>query len=218
MVSRLLLFFFFSKQLLPPPLPPLLHYADLYPAFSTLTFFFPPRPVSLFFFPFLSLLCTRFDDEGRKENKEARELAGTRLHLFFISRTPKHTRKQETRVCACLYLHAMAESIPLKVLFDALHLPVSIEVATGEVYHGTLEELQTNMNVLLKEATKTTRKGDETKMESVFIRGSNVVFFQLPDALQTSPALLRAGEVVSKAKDARGEGKGFASSRKRERS
>jgi small nuclear ribonucleoprotein D3 len=112
----------------------------------------------------------------------------------------------------------MAESIPLKVLFDALHLPVSIEVATGEVYHGTLEELQNNMNALLKDATKTTRSGKETRMESVFVRGSNVVFFQLPDALQTSPALLRAGEIVSKAKDTRGEGKGFGASRKRERS
>ncbi|CBZ30499.1 putative small nuclear ribonucleoprotein [Leishmania mexicana MHOM/GT/2001/U1103] len=111
----------------------------------------------------------------------------------------------------------MAESIPIKVLYDALHLKVSIEVATGEVYHGTVEELQNNMNVLLKNATKTARGGKETKMDSVFVRGSNIVFFQLPDALQTSPALLRAGEVVSKAKDTRGDGKGFGASRKRAR-
>lgn len=105
----------------------------------------------------------------------------------------------------------------MKVLFDALHLDVSIEVATGEVYHGTVEELQNNMNVLLKNATKTTRGGKETKMDSVFVRGSNIVFFQLPDALQTSPALLRAGEVVSKTKDTRGDGKGFGATRKRAR-
>lgn len=112
----------------------------------------------------------------------------------------------------------MAESIPLKVLSDALHLPISIEVDTGAVYNGTLEEVETNMNILLKDATKKTVKGGETKMESVFVRGSSVVFVQLPDALQTSPALLRAGEIVSKAKDTRGDGKGFGAARKRERS
>lgn len=111
----------------------------------------------------------------------------------------------------------MAQSIPLKVLYDAISLVVSIEVENGEVYHGTLKDLQSNMNVMLSDVTKTSKSGKEVKIDSVFIRGSNIVFFQLPDALQTSPALLRAGEVISKAKDTRGEGNGFGAARKRTR-
>lgn len=78
------------------------------------------------------------------------------------------------------------------------------------MYSGTLVEVQDNMNILLKSATKTSKSGKTVSMSSVFLRGANVVFFQLPDALQMSPALLAAGKAVAKALDMRGDGKGFA--------
>lgn len=110
----------------------------------------------------------------------------------------------------------MSFSIPLKVLYDAVGTTLAIELANGEVYSGTLSELQDTMNVLLKDATKTSKSGNKTEMKSVFLRGSNVVFFQLPDALQMSPALVAAGEVAARALDVRGDGKGFGA-RKRAR-
>lgn len=108
-------------------------------------------------------------------------------------------------------------SIPLKVLYDALGMVVSLEVVNGEVYQGTLTELQDTMNVLLKDATKTSKSGRVTKMESVLVRGSMIVFFELPDRLLMSPALLTAGKVVPKALDGRGEGKGFGARAARNR-
>lgn len=104
-------------------------------------------------------------------------------------------------------------SIPLKVLYDAVGMQVSLEVVNGEVYNGTLVELQDTMNVLLQNATKTSKAGNTMEMESVMIRGSSIVFFQLPDALKMSPALVTAGKMVSKALDGRGDGKGFGARR-----
>ncbi|EPY35278.1 small nuclear ribonucleoprotein D3 [Strigomonas culicis] len=108
-------------------------------------------------------------------------------------------------------------SVPLKVLFDAIDTTVSLEVANGEVYTGALAEVQETMNITLKKATKISLSGKESHYETVFIRGSNVVFFQLPDALQCSPALVAAGKAVAKALDSRGDGKGFGAGRKRGR-
>ncbi|ORC93795.1 small nuclear ribonucleoprotein SmD3 [Trypanosoma theileri] len=104
-------------------------------------------------------------------------------------------------------------SIPLKVLFDAIGTTITLEVSNGELYTGTLSEIQDNMNVLLTSAKKTTKSGRTVELKSVFVRGSTIVFFQLPDALRTSPALLKAGMVVSNALDNRGDGKGFGAQR-----
>ncbi|KEG14254.1 small nuclear ribonucleoprotein SmD3 [Trypanosoma grayi] len=106
-----------------------------------------------------------------------------------------------------------ASSIPLKVLFDAIGTTVSLEVSNGELYTGTLSEVQDNMNVLLTSAKKTMKSGRIVEQKSVFVRGSTIVFFQLPDALQTSPALVKAGQAVSNALDDRGDGKGFGAQR-----
>lgn len=100
-------------------------------------------------------------------------------------------------------------SLPLKLLHDAIGTEVSLEVVNGEVYNGTLAELQDTMNVLLQNATKTSKAGNTTHMESVMVRGSTIVFFQLPDALKMSPVVVTAGKMVPKALDGRGDGKGF---------
>ncbi|KAG8346561.1 Ataxin 2 SM domain [Trypanosoma vivax] len=104
-------------------------------------------------------------------------------------------------------------SVPLKVLYDAIGTVVSLEVANGSVYTGTLSQLEDNMNVLLTKAQKTSKSGRVENMASVLVRGSHIVFFQLPDALRAGPALLKAGTIVPSALDARGEGKGFGERR-----
>ncbi|RNF08576.1 small nuclear ribonucleoprotein SmD3 [Trypanosoma rangeli] len=104
-------------------------------------------------------------------------------------------------------------SIPLKVLFDAIGTTISLEVSNGELYTGTLSEVQDNMNVMLTAAKKTVKSGRTVEMKSVFVRGASIVFFQLPDALRTSPALVKAGQVMTNALDDRGNGKGFGARR-----
>nr|CCC89967.1 putative small nuclear ribonucleoprotein SmD3 [Trypanosoma congolense IL3000] len=104
-------------------------------------------------------------------------------------------------------------SIPLKVLYDAVGTTVSLELKNGELYTGTLSELVENMGVVLTSARKTTMAGREVDMPTVLVSGKNIVFFQLPDALQASPALLTVGRVVSSSLDDRGGGKGFGAQR-----
>lgn len=101
-------------------------------------------------------------------------------------------------------------SLPLKVLYDAIDTTISLELTNGEVYTGTLVEVQDTMNVLLKDASKTSKSGNTTQLTNVLLRGASIVFFQLPDSLKKSPALVTADKLVPKSLDARGGGKGFA--------
>lgn len=110
----------------------------------------------------------------------------------------------------------MAESsgIPVKILLDAVGTQVYLELETGESYSGRLTNVEDNMNVQLEDATKTARNGKTTStLRSVYVRGSNVVLFQLPDALASSPAIIAALAVVDGKLDARGAGNGFGGGR-----
>ncbi|CAD2214813.1 small nuclear ribonucleoprotein D3 [Angomonas deanei] len=108
-------------------------------------------------------------------------------------------------------------SIPLKVLHDAVDMQISLEIETGEIYVGTVAEVQDNMNVVLKDAKKTSKSGKVTESKQVLVRGSTVVFFQLPDALSTAPALASANVIAKKLMDKRGDGKGFGAQRGQKR-
>lgn len=104
--------------------------------------------------------------------------------------------------------------IPVKILLDAVGTQVYLELETGESYSGRLTNVEDNMNVQLQDATKTSRNGKATtQLKSVYVRGSNVVLFQLPDALASSPAVVAALAVVDSSSDARGAGSGFGGGR-----
>ena len=49
--------------------------------------------------------------------------------------------------------------IPIKVLHDAEGHTVTVELNTGEVFRGKLDEAEDNMNVHLSNATKTAKDG-----------------------------------------------------------
>jgi small nuclear ribonucleoprotein D3 len=108
----------------------------------------------------------------------------------------------------------MADSIPVKILLDAVGTQVYLELETGESYSGRLTNVEDNMNVQLQDATKTSRNGKSTStLKSVYVRGSNVVLFQLPDALASSPAVQAAMAIPDSKSDARGGGNGFGGGR-----
>ena len=77
--------------------------------------------------------------------------------------------------------------IPIKILHEAVDLIVSVELVTGEVYRGTLVEMEDNMNCQLENLTVTAKDGQVTKLERVYLRGSQIVFLLLPDMLQNAP-------------------------------
>ena len=89
------------------------------------------------------------------------------------------------------------------MLHEAHGLLVSVELLTGQVYRGRLVFMEDNMNCQLKEATLTAKDGQQTACPHVFIRGSQIRFFVLPDNLRHCP------EVKSFGKEKKGKGMGM---------
>lgn len=81
----------------------------------------------------------------------------------------------------------MSIGIPIKLLHEAEGHIVTLETVTGEVYRGKLLEAEDNMNCQMQNITVTARDGRVTNVEQVFIRGSMIRFFILPDMLKNAP-------------------------------
>ncbi|AGO13715.1 AaceriAGL157Cp [[Ashbya] aceris (nom. inval.)] len=77
--------------------------------------------------------------------------------------------------------------IPVKLLNEAQGHTVSLELTTGETYRGKLVESEDNMNCQLRDVTATARNGQVTHMDHVFVRGSHVRFFVVPDMFKNAP-------------------------------
>lgn len=81
----------------------------------------------------------------------------------------------------------MSIGIPIKLLHEAEGHVITLETTTGEIYRGKLLEAEDNMNCQLQNITVTSRDGRVTNVEQVFIRGSMIRFFILPDMLKNAP-------------------------------
>ncbi|CAG7945443.1 Small nuclear ribonucleoprotein SmD3 [Penicillium mononematosum] len=92
--------------------------------------------------------------------------------------------------------------IPIKLLNEAQGHVVTIEITSGVVYRGKLLEAEDNMNVQLKDITVTARDGRVSHLDQVYIRGSHVRFFIVPDMLRNAPMFRTRGQ--------RGRGVGLA--------
>ncbi|EMR10324.1 hypothetical protein PNEG_01580 [Pneumocystis murina B123] len=95
--------------------------------------------------------------------------------------------------------------IPLKLLHEATGHIVSCELDDGTVYRGRLSEAEDNMNIQLKDITVTARDGRVSHMDYIYIRGSHVRFFVVPDMLRNAP--------MFRSRAVRGRGIGLARGR-----
>jgi len=94
----------------------------------------------------------------------------------------------------------MAQSglgIPLKLLHEAEGHIITVELKSGEMYRGKLVEAEDNMNSQLADITFTDRAGKTAQLESVYIRGSKIRFFVLPDMLRNAPMFKNAKKSAS---------------------
>ncbi|PWN33083.1 Sm-like ribonucleo protein [Meira miltonrushii] len=98
--------------------------------------------------------------------------------------------------------------IPVRLLHESLGHVVTIEVKGGATYRGQLYEAEDNLNVSMKEITVTARDGQQSKLETVYIRGSMIRFIIVPDMLQQAPMFKRVGPNAMK-------GRGIGSARGR---
>ncbi|KAF4763866.1 hypothetical protein HAV15_001076 [Penicillium sp. str.  len=104
--------------------------------------------------------------------------------------------------------------IPIKLLNEAQGHVVTIEITSGVVYrgetfgrwviyfHSSFFGSEDNMNVQLKDITVTARDGRVSHLDQVYIRGSHVRFFIVPDMLRNAPMFRTRGQ--------RGRGVGLA--------
>lgn len=73
-------------------------------------------------------------------------------------------------------------------------MTVSVELQTGQTYRGKLLYVEDNMNLQLRDVTVTARDGSVKAAEQVFVRGSQVRFFVIPDNLRYSPVFKHFGK------------------------
>ncbi|KIM37195.1 hypothetical protein M413DRAFT_448689 [Hebeloma cylindrosporum] len=87
---------------------------------------------------------------------------------------------------------------------------VTIELKNGSVVHGTITGVDMQMNTYLKTVKMTTRNRDPVSLDSLSIRGNNIRYFILPDALPLDTLLVDDAPKPKgrKKDDARGRGRG----------
>ncbi|BFZ59496.1 small nuclear ribonucleoprotein Sm D3 [Saitoella coloradoensis] len=107
--------------------------------------------------------------------------------------------------------------IPIKLLHESQGHVVTLELNNGQTYRGKLFEAEDNMNVQLKDITVTARDGRVSHLDQVYIRGSHVRFFIVPDMLRNAPmfrsravrgrgiGLARGRATVARARGGRGQ-------------
>merc|ERR1712124_78209 len=74
---------------------------------------------------------------------------------------------------------------------------VTCELKTGEMYRGHLMNCEDNMNAMLEGVTVTGRDGKVTNLEQVYLRGSQIRYFILPDMLRHAPLFKRRGAALA---------------------
>ncbi|KAK0192437.1 hypothetical protein F5146DRAFT_1102380 [Armillaria mellea] len=89
---------------------------------------------------------------------------------------------------------------------------VTIELKNGSVVHGTITGVDMQMNTHLKTVKMTARNREPTTLDSLSIRGNNVRYFVLPEALPLDTLLVDDAPKPKgrKKEDARGRGRGGA--------
>ncbi|KAF8518389.1 Sm-like ribonucleoprotein [Hysterangium stoloniferum] len=87
---------------------------------------------------------------------------------------------------------------------------VTIELKNGSVVHGTITGVDMQMNTHLKTVKLTTRNRDPQALDSLSIRGNNIRYFVLPDALPLDTLLVDDAPKpkLKRKEDARGRGRG----------
>ncbi|KAL9655093.1 hypothetical protein ABK040_008874 [Willaertia magna] len=98
--------------------------------------------------------------------------------------------------------------IPIKLLHEAEKHILTVETKSGEIFRGHLVEAEDSMNVQLTNVTVTHKNGQQSAMETVYIRGSKIRYFVLPDILQKAPMFKVVDSTV------KGQGRGYGSQTK----
>lgn len=104
--------------------------------------------------------------------------------------------------------------VPIKLLYEAEGMKVTVELKSGEIYRGLLLNAEDTMNMTLTDVVRTARNGQVSKLPTVYLRGSGVRFIALPDLLRNAPAFKKVANMKASMEAERASGGGVK--RKRE--
>ena len=77
--------------------------------------------------------------------------------------------------------------IPIKLLHESQGHIITVELTNGQVYRGKLQAAEDSCNVQLRDVMGTARDGRVSHLDYVYLRGSHVRFFIVPDMLRNAP-------------------------------
>jgi small nuclear ribonucleoprotein D3 len=105
--------------------------------------------------------------------------------------------------------------IPIKLLFEAEGMKITVEMKNGEIYRGLLLGAEDSMNVSLSEVLRTSRTGQISKLANVYLRGSSIRFIALPDLLKSAPLFQKVTSQKKKLEEAMAQRQSDGRKRKR---
>ena len=83
--------------------------------------------------------------------------------------------------------------VPIKLLHESQGHIITVELKTGGVYRGKLYAVEDNMNVQVANVTFTDRYGKVRQLDQIYVRGSQVRYFIVPDMLKNAPMFKNFG-------------------------
>ena len=93
----------------------------------------------------------------------------------------------------------MSTGVPIKLLHEAAGFTVTVELISGDVYRGTLRMVEDNMNCYLHDVIHTAPDGQQVRVDSAYLRGSNILFVNVPEMFSNA-RLFKTGESEKKSK------------------
>ena len=104
--------------------------------------------------------------------------------------------------------------VPIKLLYEAEGMKISVEMKNGEIYRGMLQAAEDTMNVSLSDVLRTARNGKISKLPNVYLRGSSIRFIALPDLLKSAPIFQKVQTQKRKMEEAMAQRQGGTKKRK----
>ena len=103
--------------------------------------------------------------------------------------------------------------VPITLLHEGEGHVCTVEMKSGEYYRGKLDSAEDNMNCTMTDVTHTARNGQVSKLQHVYLRGSHIRFFVLPDILTNAPVFKQVEKMIAREEKkvrerARGGGRG----------
>ncbi|KAL7560218.1 hypothetical protein ACA910_020791 [Epithemia clementina (nom. ined.)] len=111
--------------------------------------------------------------------------------------------------------------VPLKLLYEAEGMKITVELKNGEIYRGLLVAAEgETMNVSLTDVLRTRANGHVQKLPTstcLYLKGTSIRFLALPELLKQSPLIQTVATQKRKLEQALAEQMGESSNNKGQR-